>query len=75
MTNLSPLVNTRGPIFTHPDGIVLRPVYHVCDLYRSQPAGVSISRTSVTATDDSCRVPLRPHSVNILRLETADAER
>ena len=39
MTNLSPLVNTRGPIFTHPEGIVLRPVYHVCDLYRSQPAG------------------------------------
>ncbi len=27
------------------------------------------------ATDDSCRVQLRPHSVNILRLETADAER
>ena len=39
MTNLSPLVNTRGPIFTHPEGIVLRPVYHVCDLYRSQLAG------------------------------------
>jgi alpha-L-arabinofuranosidase len=39
MTNLSPLVNTRGPIFTHTEGIVLRPVYHRCDLYRSQPAG------------------------------------
>ena len=38
MTNLSPLVNTRGPIFTHPEGIVLRPVYHVCDLHRSQLA-------------------------------------
>jgi alpha-N-arabinofuranosidase len=164
MTNLSPLVNTRGPIFTHPDGIVLRPVYHICDLYRSllagevldayvqmpsfeaeitsermgtlpwgdavatvdRPAGtlafslanlhpaeplecviwlpgramagpgrlstltgaspdafndishpddVSISRTSVAVTGDSCRVLLRPHSVNILRLETTEAGR
>ncbi len=33
MTCLSPLVNTRGPIFTHPGGIVLRPTYHVCELY------------------------------------------
>ena len=33
MTNLSPLVNTRGPIFTHPGGIVLRPTYHVCEMY------------------------------------------
>ena len=41
----------------------------------SHPDDVSISRTSVAATDDSCRVLLRPHSVNILRLETADAER
>src|SRR6185437_10192441 len=39
MTNLSPLVNTRGPIFTHPGGIVLRPTYHVCELYTSLMAG------------------------------------
>jgi alpha-L-arabinofuranosidase len=35
MTNLSPLVNTRGPVFAHPGGVVLRPTYHVCDLYTS----------------------------------------
>ncbi len=35
MTNLSPVVNTRGPIFTHDNGIVLRSTYHVCDLYAS----------------------------------------
>ena len=35
MTCLSPVVNTRGPIFTHGGGIVLRPTYHVCDLYTS----------------------------------------
>ena len=40
MTNLSPLVNTRGPIFTHAGGIMLRPTYHVCDLCRSLPPEV-----------------------------------
>ncbi len=33
MTNLSPVVNTRGAIYVHPEGLVLRPTYHVCDLY------------------------------------------
>ena len=32
MANFSPVVNTTGAIFTHPDGIVLRPTYHVFDL-------------------------------------------
>ncbi len=29
----SPVVNTRGAIFTHPGGIVLRPQYYVFELY------------------------------------------
>ena len=33
MANFSPVVNTVGAIFTHPDGIVLRPTYHVFDLF------------------------------------------
>lgn len=33
MANFSPVVNTRGMIFTHPDGIVLRSTYHVFDAY------------------------------------------
>ncbi|KAB7789294.1 alpha-L-arabinofuranosidase C-terminal domain-containing protein [Bifidobacterium cebidarum] len=33
MACFSPLVNTRGCIFTHPKGIVLRPTYFVFDLY------------------------------------------
>jgi alpha-L-arabinofuranosidase len=33
MTNMSPLVNARGPIFTRQDGLVLRPTYHVCEAY------------------------------------------
>lgn len=33
MANFAPVVNTRGCIFTHPDGIVLRSTYHVFDLF------------------------------------------
>lgn len=33
MANFAPIVNTRGCIFTHPGGIVLRSTYHVFDLY------------------------------------------
>lgn len=33
MANFAPVINTRGAIFTHPDGIVLRTTYHVFDLY------------------------------------------
>ena len=33
MACFSPIVNTRGAIFTHKDGIVLRPQYFVFDLY------------------------------------------
>lgn len=33
MANFAPIVNTRGCIFTHPDGIVLRSTYYVFDLY------------------------------------------
>ena len=33
MANFSPVVNTRGAIFTHKDGVVLRSTYHVFNLY------------------------------------------
>ena len=33
MANFAPAVNTRGCIYTHKDGIVLRPTYYVFDLY------------------------------------------
>ncbi len=36
MADFAPLVNTRGAIFTHSDGIVLRPTYHVFRLYTEQ---------------------------------------
>ena len=33
MANFAPVVNTRGAIFTHPGGIVLRTTYHAFDMY------------------------------------------
>jgi len=33
MANMSPVVNTRGPLFVHPTGIVKRTTYHVLYLY------------------------------------------
>ena len=33
MANYAPVVNTRGLIFTYPEGIVLRSTYHVFDLF------------------------------------------
>ncbi len=36
MANFAPVVNTRGCIFTHPDGLVLRSTYHVFELYVQQ---------------------------------------
>lgn len=39
MANFSPVVNTVGAIFTHKDGIVLRPTYHVFDLYTNHTFG------------------------------------
>ena len=33
MANFAPMVNTRGMICTHADGIVLRPTYHVFEMY------------------------------------------
>jgi alpha-N-arabinofuranosidase len=33
MANFAPVVNTRGCVYTHKEGIVLRSTYHVFDLY------------------------------------------
>ena len=36
MANFAPILNTRGCIYSHDDGIVLRSTYHVFDLYVNQ---------------------------------------
>ena len=36
MANFAPVVSTRGAIFTHPEGIVLRSTFHVFEQYSSR---------------------------------------
>ncbi|MEI6604016.1 MAG: alpha-L-arabinofuranosidase C-terminal domain-containing protein [Verrucomicrobiota bacterium] len=33
MTNIAPIVNTRGPLFVHPKGIVKRTTFHILAMY------------------------------------------
>jgi len=36
MANIAPLVNTRGPLYVHPKGIVKRPHFHTMALYANK---------------------------------------
>ena len=36
MANIAPIVNTRGPIFVHPKGIVKRTTFHVMQMYANK---------------------------------------
>ena len=35
MANMAPIVNTRGPLFIHPGGIVKRTTFHILSMYSS----------------------------------------
>jgi alpha-L-arabinofuranosidase len=36
MANIAPIVNTRGPLFVHPKGLVKRTTFHVLSLYANE---------------------------------------
>jgi len=42
MACYSPVVNIRGAFFVHPKGVVLRPQYHVFDLYANHSGGIAL---------------------------------
>jgi len=48
MANIAPLVNTRGPLFVHPKGIVKRTTYHVMSMYANLLAP-RVARATVTS--------------------------
>lgn len=48
MANIAPLVNTRGPLFTHPGGLVKRTTFHVLHLYARQ-LGPRVARAAVSS--------------------------
>ena len=35
MANMAPVINTRGPLFVHPGGVVRRATFHVLQMYAS----------------------------------------
>ena len=49
MANIAPLVNTRGPLFAHPKGIVKRTTYHALHMYANL-LGPQVSPAALTST-------------------------
>ncbi|HYQ57191.1 MAG TPA: alpha-L-arabinofuranosidase C-terminal domain-containing protein [Draconibacterium sp.] len=60
MACMAPVVNTRGPLYVHPDGIVKRTTYHVMQLYANelQPNILPTSVKSGTLSKDDISVPV-----------------
>lgn len=56
MANMSPVVNARGPLFVHPDGIVRRTTFHTMKMYRglmeSNAVETRVSSDPLDGTDD-----------------------
>ena len=48
MANIAPIVNTRGPLFVHPKGVVKRTTFHVLAMYASL-LGSRIAKAGVDA--------------------------
>ena len=48
MANIAPIVNTRGPLFVHPDGVVRRTHFHALAMYANylQPRVAQLTRTA-----------------------------
>lgn len=59
MACMAPVVNTRGPLFAHPNGIVKRTTYHVLSLYANklQPNVLSFSIQSDSIRNNKNAVP------------------
>jgi alpha-L-arabinofuranosidase len=49
MANIAPIVNTRGPLFVHPNGIVKRTTFHVLAMYANELAN-RVGKLHVTAS-------------------------
>jgi alpha-L-arabinofuranosidase len=71
MANMAPVVNTRGPLFVYPGGVVKRTTYHVLEMYASrlgpnvvdawveseplEHRGASVPALDVVATSDDAK--------------------
>lgn len=82
MANMAPVVNTRGPLFVHPNGIVRRTTFHVLAMYANllgdrvsdafvdsslfEHAGMSTPALDAVATCDQGQIRWRLALVNRL---------
>jgi alpha-N-arabinofuranosidase len=60
MANMAPVVNTRGPLFVHPGGLVKRSTYHVLAMYANllEPNVVNTWLASDTLTHLEKSIPV-----------------
>lgn len=68
MANFAPIVNTRGCIYTYPEGIVLRSTYHVFDLYVNYLGDVVLD----SWTEDMPELAVRSKQGQELCVDTLD---
>lgn len=54
MANFAPIVNTRGALYVHKDGIVKRTTYHVFDLYVNQMGDTVLDGWATDADTFEC---------------------
>ena len=54
MANIAPIVNTRGPLYVHPKGIVRRTTFHTLAMYANQ-LEKRVASAQVEAGDESNR--------------------
>ena len=69
MANFAPAVNARGCIFTHRGGIVLRPTYHVFDLFTNCMGDTVVD--SWLESDDSFEAAPGGKAVRLAALDAA----
>jgi len=60
MANMAPVVNTRGPLYVYPKGIIKRTTYHIMQLYANelQPNILPVSVRSDLLIKDDQSVPV-----------------
>jgi len=60
MANIAPIVNTRGPLYVHPSGIVRRTTFHTLAMYanllESRVAGLEVAADRLTHAGSSVAV-------------------
>ncbi len=73
MANFSPTVNARGAIFTYKEGIVLRPSYHVFELYTKHLGDTVID--SWVSDNESFEVDVDSNNVEVPALDIVATRR